>query len=435
LCDISQIESNIVRADVFFQLTFAKFVRVLKPLLITLKNEFMQLNIFFSHAWADKESATLKFLQNRLNEQYNVWIDTREIAIGESIRPEIPEGIRKCDVYLIVWSKSAEMSNAVQYELQTAAELGKRIIVCAIDQHPPAWSPYIGGLECISFSGAALADEAEWNRLNDLLRSIAAERTDAQEDEPGLLAAANAELEDLIRRYRENLGANDGSDPYIAGALDDFVKLFGSEEDQKMRLFAEAARAISAAYPFGKDDQRKQLLLLRAIMNIDPEHSEPELQELREFLERQYALDLQELHEERRKARVSEQQAGSMDSPVARDVFQRLAGRKLLAMQSSNSGSGDSYANSSDVVHLQLFADGKCRFRLVRSNYANHFGMIRDEKEEEGTWNVLEDNGKLFLYFDWMNNSPERLELVLEGPNEVLLNKVRYGIVDLEYEV
>jgi hypothetical protein len=394
----------------------------------------MQLNIFFSHAWADKESATLKFLQNRLNEQHNVWFSTREIAIGDDIPPEILEGIRKCDVYLTGWSKSAEASKAVRTEFQAALELKKRIIVCAIDRHPEVL-PFNGDFEQVVFTGDPSGDETEWTKLSNLLLSAALEESAGRngkheaQDPPGI----DAELENLVENYRKNLGADRGN-PYIEGALDEFVKLFGSEEDLKMRRFAEAARAISLAYPFGKDDRRKQLLLLRAIVNIDPEDSEPELRELREFLERQHALDLEELREEREKARMAET-AGTADSPVARGAFQRLAGRKLLAMQSSASGTGETYANSSDVIHLQLLADGSCRFRLVRSNYASHFGMIRDEKEEEGTWSVVEDKGRLFLCFDWKNNSPERLELILDATGEVLLNKVRYGIVELNHEV
>jgi hypothetical protein len=359
-------------------------------------------------------------------------VNTREIAIGDDIPPEIPEGIRKCNVYLTVWSKSAEASKALQHELEAASGLRKQIVVCVIDGHTTMQSPHIGGFPYFSFSGEPSGDEAEWNRLSNLLLRIAAEQPvepNAETDQ----SAINAELEALISDYRENLGTNRGN-PYIEGALDEFVKLFGSEEDRKMRLFAEAARAISIAYPFGKDDQRKQLLLLRAIVNIDPENTEPELRELREFLERQYALDLEDLRAEREKARMTET-AGTADSPVARQASQRLSGHKLLAMQSSASGSGDTYSNSSDVVHLQLFAGGNCRFRLVRPNYANDFGRIRDEKEEEGTWSVVEDNGKLFLCFDWKNNSPERLELIMDASGEVLLNKVRYAIVDLEYEV
>src|SRR5690349_25014016 len=98
----------------------------------------MQLKLFFSHAWADKESGTLKFLQNRLRSSYDCWIDKQQIGIGENITEEIEKGIKGCDVYLIAWSKAAEESKAVQSELELARKLDKPMIVCVIDGHPTA---------------------------------------------------------------------------------------------------------------------------------------------------------------------------------------------------------------------------------------------------------------------------------------------------------
>jgi hypothetical protein len=399
----------------------------------------MQLKLFFSHAWADKESGTLKFLQNRLKASYDIWIDKKQIGIGENIAEAIEDGIGKCDVYLLAWSKAAEASQAVQSELELALKLGKPMIICVIDGHPTMQSPLLKDYKYVSFTGDAPGDEAEWNRLNNALMKRVGSRmadspeTNALKKELNLLEDINVELEDLLYRYRKGVGGNDAGSEYIEGALNEFVKLFGSEEDEKMRLFAEAAQAISVRYPLGKDDGRKQQLLLQAVLSIDPEQSEPELQDLRIFLEQQAALDTKEATEPP-VVRQRKTPAGVTDSVLVEEAYARLAGRKLLAMQSSNSGSGDSYSSSSDVVHLQLFADGTCHFRLVRSNYANHFGMMQEANEQDGSWQLRDQNGQLTIHFHWNNGTDETLKISLETTDDVVLNGVKYGIVDLNYE-
>jgi hypothetical protein len=401
----------------------------------------MQLKLFFSHAWADKESGTLKFLQNRLKASYDSWIDKKEIGIGENIPRKIEEGITECDVYLIAWSKAAAISEAVQSELTIARKMDKPMIVCVIDGHSTAESPLLREYKYVSFNGDPLSDEAEWNRLNNaLMKRVAGRMTDSPEittlkKELNQLEDIQVELEDLLYRYRKEVSGNDASNEYIQGALHEFVKLFGSEEDEKMRLFAEAAQAISVRYPLGKDDARKQRLLLQAVLSIDPEQTEPELQELRVFIEQQVALDAEETREPpAARQRETPPPVGTTDSGLVREAYARLAGRKLLAMQSSSSGSGDSYSSSSDVVHLQLFADGTCHFMLVRSNYANHLGMMQDANEQDGTWQLYDQNGQLMVHFQWNNGTVEDLKITLEQTNDALLNGVKYGIVDLNYE-
>lgn len=88
--------------------------------------------VFISHSWNDNNTA--KKLAERLKQDgAEVWIDISRILGGESLPDAISEGIECCDVFLLVWSKSAKTSRYVNLEWNSALSINKPIIPCLLD--------------------------------------------------------------------------------------------------------------------------------------------------------------------------------------------------------------------------------------------------------------------------------------------------------------
>lgn len=88
--------------------------------------------IFISHSWNDNEISK-KMAENLKRDGADVWIDSSRISGGDSLPDAIGEGIEWCDVFLLVWSKSARDSYYVKLERNCAVDNRKRIIPCVID--------------------------------------------------------------------------------------------------------------------------------------------------------------------------------------------------------------------------------------------------------------------------------------------------------------
>ncbi|MCI0496109.1 TIR domain-containing protein [candidate division KSB1 bacterium] len=88
--------------------------------------------VFISHSWEDNE-VSRKLADNLRRDGAEVWIDTSRISGGDSLPDAIGEGIEWCDVFLLVWSKSAKNSYYVTLERNCALDNRKRIIPCIID--------------------------------------------------------------------------------------------------------------------------------------------------------------------------------------------------------------------------------------------------------------------------------------------------------------
>lgn len=78
---------------------------------------------FLSHTWNDHDFA--KYLSKRLDryKDIEVWLDEREINIGDSILTRMAEGLEECDLFLIILSPEAFSSKNVQIELEKALEM------------------------------------------------------------------------------------------------------------------------------------------------------------------------------------------------------------------------------------------------------------------------------------------------------------------------
>ena len=125
------------------------------------------LNLFISHAWADKINPQFGNLYTELD-GYDLWIDKTDIPPGKDIRTHVRNGIEKADVVILLWSDAASASDDVQFELETTVALGKEIIPCILDDSPLEKVPFLKGRLYIDLRNAA-AGALGWMRLRYIL--------------------------------------------------------------------------------------------------------------------------------------------------------------------------------------------------------------------------------------------------------------------------
>ncbi|MDZ7302112.1 MAG: toll/interleukin-1 receptor domain-containing protein [candidate division KSB1 bacterium] len=88
--------------------------------------------IFISHAWED--SQLVRRLENELQAAgAEVWVDHSGIRGGDNLPKRINAALEWCDVFLLVWSKTASKSPWVNLEWTSAVALKKPIIPCLLD--------------------------------------------------------------------------------------------------------------------------------------------------------------------------------------------------------------------------------------------------------------------------------------------------------------
>lgn len=108
------------------------------------------MKIFISHSWNDKSLATL--VNERLEKDgHEIWYDIHELVPGDDIQAVIDVYIKKSDVVVLIWSLYAFDSAGVDAEIQTAKNLGKRIIPLLKDATPLAHYKQLKGLLGIPF--------------------------------------------------------------------------------------------------------------------------------------------------------------------------------------------------------------------------------------------------------------------------------------------
>jgi TIR domain len=260
----------------------------------------MNLKLFYSHAWADKAGAKVKKLLLFLQKDYEVWLDKKQIDLGSHINDTVATGIEKCDIFICVWSRNANDSKGVLFELETATRLNKPILVLLIENFDTAESPYLAGKEYIDFSG----NETSFNQQKVFLQNfLLRKKTELFQQElssPADKAAAKEltkkaetvqdlliELEDTVKRQQINASGNDDSDVYVNSSLTAFEKILDTDEEEgKLMLrFSEKMKEISAKYPLQADDRIKKQLAIEAIAEMDPLGKNAQLAELKTFLE------------------------------------------------------------------------------------------------------------------------------------------------------
>jgi len=91
--------------------------------------------IFLSHSHRDRHSTTE--LQIVLETQgAETYLDQDKMQAGDILPERIREGISWCDIFLLIWSSNAAVSDWVGREWNTAYDLRKKIIPYSLDNSP-----------------------------------------------------------------------------------------------------------------------------------------------------------------------------------------------------------------------------------------------------------------------------------------------------------
>ncbi len=96
----------------------------------------MALNVFISHAWANKDCDQMKRLEFKLRtDGHSVWVDTHNMQSGDRLLDKIKEGIQQSDVVLVMWSVEAVLSETIKKEIAMAQEMDKHLFFLLIDEY------------------------------------------------------------------------------------------------------------------------------------------------------------------------------------------------------------------------------------------------------------------------------------------------------------
>lgn len=92
-----------------------------------------QPKIFISYSWEDK-AISRKLADCLRRDGAQVWIDYSENKAGDSFIKKMNSGLEWCDIFVLLWSKSAANSNFVSMEWGGALANNLKIIPCLIDK-------------------------------------------------------------------------------------------------------------------------------------------------------------------------------------------------------------------------------------------------------------------------------------------------------------
>jgi uncharacterized membrane protein YkvA (DUF1232 family) len=88
----------------------------------------VQVSVFISHQWRDKQLADRMKQQIEQLTTADVWIDYRNLRPGDPIQESIDGVLADIDVVLVLWTQHSAASSNVAKEIDTATRLGKRVI-------------------------------------------------------------------------------------------------------------------------------------------------------------------------------------------------------------------------------------------------------------------------------------------------------------------
>lgn len=133
--------------------------------------------VFLSHSRDDLvRYGTLKEVEKMLADSqfFSPWIDHHGIEVGDHLWSAIEKAISECFAFVVIWSRHAAKSKAVQDELQVAHRHGKRIIVCLVEPPDSNFEVPFGLLGIPFFPGRYEASLG-LSQLNQILMSMLAE--------------------------------------------------------------------------------------------------------------------------------------------------------------------------------------------------------------------------------------------------------------------
>lgn len=93
----------------------------------------MKFNVFISYS--TKNLQEVEHLRSILtNTPIEVFIAEHSVAPGEELASPISEAIKKCDLFIVLWSKSAKASDWVSQEIGIASGLNKKILPLVLEK-------------------------------------------------------------------------------------------------------------------------------------------------------------------------------------------------------------------------------------------------------------------------------------------------------------
>lgn len=240
----------------------------------------MSLAIFLSHAWRDKRTAAFKQIERALREDgYSLWVDKREMDLGDDLEAAIFKAIEASDLVLALWSRNYIASAICSSEADHALACGKPVVPVRLDDEDPTRDERFRSRKYLDFrtdQDFALLQLQQF-LLRTRQRDSHALRTDGNlVQRMQVLDDALAEIEDS--RYRRSIGAsgNEASPSYVTAMLEAGRKLLATSTDlpaaERTRLgkFMDQAQAIIETHRAPADDAQRKALLRRAIGAIDP---------------------------------------------------------------------------------------------------------------------------------------------------------------------
>ncbi len=86
--------------------------------------------VFLSHASSDKK--LVNDLATRIEKTTNVWLDEKEIVVGDSITEKIDDGLRNCDALVLCLSKNSVNSSWVRRRIYLRNAQRDQCLACSI---------------------------------------------------------------------------------------------------------------------------------------------------------------------------------------------------------------------------------------------------------------------------------------------------------------
>jgi uncharacterized membrane protein YkvA (DUF1232 family) len=255
----------------------------------------MSLAIFLSHAWRDKRTAAFKQIERALREDgCSLWVDKREMDLGDDLEAAIFRAIEATDLVLALWSANYVASAVCRSEVDHALACGKPVVPIRLDAEDPTRDRRFRSRKYLDFQ--ADPDFALLQLQQFLLRTRRRHSEALQADgnigqRMQVLDDALAEIEDA--RYRRNIGAsgNEASPSYVTAMLEAGRRMLGTStelpaaERTRLAMFMDQAQAIIETHRAPAEDAHRKTLLRRAIDAIDPAAESATLQAMARALD------------------------------------------------------------------------------------------------------------------------------------------------------
>lgn len=261
----------------------------------------MSLAIFLSHAWRDKRTAAFKLIESGLREDgHAVWVDKREMDLGDDLEAAIGRGIECSDLVLALWSTNYRASAVCRSEVEQALALGKPLVPLRLDDEDPTADARLRSRKYLDFRAEPDFALLQLKQFLLRVRQRHDEALRADADIGRRMQAINdvlAELEDV--HYRRGIGAsgNAASRAYVTALLEAGRRLLTTSTDlpagERARLvaFMDRAHEIAEAHPDPSEDALRKAMLRRAIEAVDPGGDSPTLQAMSRTIDSAAATD------------------------------------------------------------------------------------------------------------------------------------------------